>query len=77
MMRWHAGATPSLLAASATALRLPSATAMLQSGRLVVDGVLASAHSDWLLDDVMPAWAVHLLPHIYQVNNAGPAPEAL
>lgn len=37
------------------------------SGDIVVNGVLASAHSDWLLDAVMPnAWA-HRLPAIYQV----------
>lgn len=40
------------------------------SGDIVVNGVLASAHSDWLLDAVMPdAWA-HRLPAIYQVLMA-------
>lgn len=37
----------------------------------MVDGVLASAHSDWLLDEVTPAWATHLLPHAYQVRRVG------
>ncbi|KAL4436822.1 hypothetical protein ABPG75_003961 [Micractinium tetrahymenae] len=35
-------------------------------GRLVVDGVLASAHSDFLLDDITPARLRYLLPLVYQ-----------
>ena len=37
-----------------------------QGGFLVVDGVLASAHSDWVLDAIAPAALRHLLPHAYQ-----------
>ena len=35
-------------------------------GDIVVNGVLASSHSDWFLDGVTPdAWAHHL-PRVYQ-----------
>jgi hypothetical protein len=36
------------------------------SGDLVVNGVLASAHSDWFLDRVMPQSYVSSIPGIYQ-----------
>lgn len=36
------------------------------SGDLVVNGVLASAHSDWFLDRVMPQSCVSNIPAIYQ-----------
>ncbi|KAF6255749.1 hint module-domain-containing protein [Scenedesmus sp. NREL 46B-D3] len=36
------------------------------SGDLVVNGVLASAHSDWFLDRVMPQSYVSQIPSIYQ-----------
>jgi hypothetical protein len=36
------------------------------SGDLVVNGVLASAHSDWFLDSVMPQSYVSSIPSIYQ-----------
>ncbi|KXZ44119.1 hypothetical protein GPECTOR_73g640 [Gonium pectorale] len=35
-------------------------------GRIVVDGVLASAHSDWFLDPLVPAAARRFLPAVYQ-----------
>jgi hypothetical protein len=35
-------------------------------GKIVVNGVVASAHSNWVLDDWMPASAVQSLPVIYQ-----------
>ncbi len=38
----------------------------LQGGNLVVDGILASSHSDWVLDDVVPPCMVPYLPAIYQ-----------
>ncbi|KXZ41155.1 hypothetical protein GPECTOR_715g867 [Gonium pectorale] len=31
-----------------------------------VDGVVASPHSDWILDSVAPAWMVPYLPYIYE-----------
>lgn len=31
-----------------------------------MDGVLASSHSDWVLDDVVPPSTVPYLPAIYQ-----------
>ncbi|KXZ41341.1 hypothetical protein GPECTOR_533g535 [Gonium pectorale] len=34
---------------------------------LIVDGVVASPHSDWILDAVAPAWMVPYLPYIYEV----------
>lgn len=37
-----------------------------KSGYIVVDGVLASAHSEFLLDDFTPESMRHMLPHIYQ-----------
>ena len=37
-----------------------------QGGFIVVNGVLASAHSDWLLDDLVPASWQPALPAIYQ-----------
>ena len=43
---------------------------MLQGGNIVVDGVLASCHSDWFLDDPVQRLAPHLaplLPAAYQV----------
>ena len=43
---------------------------MLQGGNIVVDGVLASCHSDWFLDDPVQRLAPHLaplLPSAYQV----------
>lgn len=36
------------------------------SGRIVVNGVVASAHSDWILDNLMPTSLVKYLPAIYQ-----------
>ncbi|KXZ52030.1 hypothetical protein GPECTOR_10g1053 [Gonium pectorale] len=33
---------------------------------LIVDGVVASPHSDWILDSVAPAWMVPYLPYIYE-----------
>ncbi|KXZ54182.1 hypothetical protein GPECTOR_5g278 [Gonium pectorale] len=33
---------------------------------LIVDGVVASPHSDWLLDSIAPAWLVRHLPTIYE-----------
>lgn len=38
----------------------------MQGGHLVVNGVVASAHSDWVLDDVVPPRMVPYLPEIYQ-----------
>uniref|UniRef100_A0A383WKW5 Hint domain-containing protein n=1 Tax=Tetradesmus obliquus TaxID=3088 RepID=A0A383WKW5_TETOB len=40
------------------------------SGDLVVNGVLASAHSDWFLDPVMPQSHVSHIPAIYQTVMA-------
>lgn len=40
------------------------------SGDLVVNGVLASAHSDWFLDRVMPQSHVSHIPAIYQTVMA-------
>jgi hypothetical protein len=40
------------------------------SGDLVVNGVLASAHSDWFLDRVMPQSYVSSIPAIYQAAMA-------
>eukprot|EP00746_Dinoflagellata_sp_MGD_P131925 gnl/MRDRNA2_/MRDRNA2_65660_c0_seq1.p1 gnl/MRDRNA2_/MRDRNA2_65660_c0~~gnl/MRDRNA2_/MRDRNA2_65660_c0_seq1.p1 ORF type:complete len:551 (+),score=86.21 gnl/MRDRNA2_/MRDRNA2_65660_c0_seq1:29-1681(+) len=37
------------------------------SGNLVVDGVVSSAHSNWILDDLTPASCIGLLPSVYQV----------
>lgn len=36
----------------------------------MVDGILASAHSEFLLDDLTPASLRHLLPAIYQVRSS-------
>lgn len=36
------------------------------SGIIVVNGVVASAHSNWILDDLVPASWVEMLPAIYQ-----------
>ncbi|BDA51063.1 probable Indian hedgehog protein at C-terminar half [Coccomyxa sp. Obi] len=41
-------------------------TAKRMGGHLVVDGVVASSHSDWVLDDVVPPSMVPYLPVIYQ-----------
>lgn len=44
---------------------------VLQGGRIVVEGVLASCHSDWMLDDAVLCFAphlTHLLPAVYQVR---------
>jgi hypothetical protein len=35
-------------------------------GRIVVDGVLASAHSDWFLEPLLPRAAHRFLPAVYQ-----------
>jgi hypothetical protein len=43
---------------------------LLQHGFIVVNGVLASAHSEFLLDEITPAALVHLLPGIYQAMFA-------
>ena len=37
-----------------------------QGGSIVVDGVLASAHSSWVLDGVTPASLRRHLPAVYQ-----------
>jgi hypothetical protein len=45
---------------------------VLQGGNIVVDGVLASCHSDWFLDDPVQRFAPRLtplLPAAYQVNT--------
>lgn len=39
-------------------------------GSIVVNGVLASAHSNWVLDDHVPEWATGYLPYIYQAAFA-------
>lgn len=36
------------------------------SGSIIVNGVVASAHSDWILDNLMPTSWVQSLPAIYQ-----------
>ncbi|KXZ45743.1 hypothetical protein GPECTOR_51g729 [Gonium pectorale] len=38
----------------------------IRGADLFVDGLLASPHSDWLLDPVAPGWMVPLLPAIYE-----------
>ena len=35
---------------------------------LIVDGVVASPHSDWFLDSVAPKAMRHMLPAIYKVG---------
>ncbi len=37
-----------------------------QGGLVVVNGVVASAHSDWVLDDLVPAAWTPALPRLYQ-----------
>jgi hypothetical protein len=39
----------------------------LQGANIIVDGVIASSHSDWILDGITPASWRHLLPSIYDV----------
>ena len=39
----------------------------MQGGFVVVDGVLASTHSFWLLDCVMPQKLIKHVPAIYQI----------
>ena len=39
----------------------------MQGGFIVVDGVLASTHSFWLLDYVLPQQLIKHVPAIYQV----------
>ena len=36
------------------------------TGNIIVDGVVASAHSDWLLDDFCPRRCTGWLPAVYQ-----------
>lgn len=36
------------------------------SGSIVVDGVVASSHSDWIFDDIVPASWSQYLPYLYQ-----------
>jgi len=36
------------------------------SGNIVVDGVVASAHSHWIFDDYVPDAMLHHLPSLYQ-----------
>lgn len=36
------------------------------SGAIVVNGAVASAHSDWILDDVVPESWTQYLPYVYQ-----------
>lgn len=38
-----------------------------QGGNIVVNGVLASAHSSWQLDDIIPASMTHHLPAVYNI----------
>jgi len=38
----------------------------LENAMIVVNGVVASTHSAWFLDDVMPSAYDHLLPSIYE-----------
>ena len=43
------------------------------SGRIVVDDVVVSAHSEWLLDPILDYLAgTHLLPAVYQVTFCPP-----
>ncbi|KAK9802866.1 hypothetical protein WJX72_001976 [[Myrmecia] bisecta] len=37
-----------------------------KTGTIVVDGFLASCHSDWILDSLVPAGCSHHLPAVYQ-----------
>jgi len=37
-----------------------------QSGNIIVDGVVASSHSEWFLDSQMPASMIQYLPAMYQ-----------
>lgn len=39
------------------------------SGDILVNGALASCHSEWILDDIIPNRYAHLLPAIYQVSD--------
>lgn len=40
---------------------------MLQGGLIVVNKVVASTHSHWLLDDIVPVSAIPYLPCAYQL----------
>ena len=40
----------------------------LQGADLVVDGVVASCHSEWFLDALVPASMVRYLPAIYEAT---------
>ena len=44
-----------------------TADSIAQNGLLLVDGVLASSHSEWLLDNLVPAGLTPHLPAIYQL----------
>merc|ERR1711881_745879 len=65
----HEGAKLSLQAVTQTGMVWSKGlfNPFTMSGQLVVNGVLASSHSDWFLDSVAEKLGfVHLLPSIYQ-----------
>lgn len=43
-----------------------------QGGSIVVDGVVASAHSNFVLDDITPSSLTHMLPYVYQALMVTP-----
>jgi len=51
---------------SSSTTRLGKYNPYTLSGRIVVNGVLASAHSDWVLDEWTPSSWTRFLPSVYQ-----------
>ncbi|KXZ41358.1 hypothetical protein GPECTOR_523g510 [Gonium pectorale] len=45
---------------------VPARRSLAQGADIIVDGIVASPHSDWLLDAVAPAWMVPYLPYVYE-----------
>jgi hypothetical protein len=68
---WHQGSDGAMLATTVTAVTETVETGAFNpltlSGTIVVDGVVASAHSNWFLDGVVSA---HLQGQIYQAMFA-------
>lgn len=71
---WEEGGRKSVVLANQVEMGTGAFNPYTKTGNIVVDGVVASAHSSWFLDSITPAGLEHYLPWVYQqvlvVNRA-------
>jgi hypothetical protein len=71
---WEESGRKSLVLANQVEMGTGAFNPYTKTGNIIVDGVVASAHSNWFLDSITPAGLEHYLPWVYQqvlvVNRA-------